>query len=99
MTSRAARFALFDLDGTLVDSTTPMRDWAQHLCTRYELPAESAELIMKNRDACSTWQEFAGTAARHLGRADSAAEWTADLLANFVRGSIVDALDLILASA
>lgn len=85
MNTTAARFALFDLDGTLVDSTTPMRGWVQSLCARYGLPADGAEWIMDNRDACSTWQEFASSAAHHLGHPGSAAEWTADLLANYPR--------------
>jgi len=90
MNSTPERFALFDLDDTLVDSAMPMRSWAQSLCARYGLPADGAEWIMANRKACSTWQEFAGSAAHHLGRPDAAEEWTADLLANYPREFVLD---------
>jgi len=90
MDSGTARFALFDLDDTLVDSTVPMRAWARSLCARYGLPGDSTEWIMKNWRICSTWQDFTGMAARHLGHADAAEEWTADLLANYPLEFVLD---------
>jgi FMN phosphatase YigB (HAD superfamily) len=83
MNSTEARFALFDLDGTLVDSTGPMRSWARSLCARYELPADGADWIMSQWGVYYTWQDFTEAAARHLGHAHAAAEWTEDLLANY----------------
>jgi len=92
MDSTAARFALFDLDGTLVDSIAPLRAWARSLCDRYGLPEGGADWIIGNRDAHPTWQGFAGAAARHLGHADSAELWTNDLLANYPREFVLDPL-------
>jgi FMN phosphatase YigB (HAD superfamily) len=90
MDSGTTRFALFDLDDTLVDSTVPMRAWARSLCERYELPEDSSEWIMKNWRICSTWQDFTSMAAHRLGRAEAAAEWTDDLLANYPLEFVLD---------
>ena len=90
MNSTPARFALLDLDGTLVDSTRPMLKWARSLCARYGLPPGGAEWIMAQRDSYSTWQTFVGAAAVHLGHPGAATEWSEDLIENYPREFTLD---------
>jgi FMN phosphatase YigB (HAD superfamily) len=84
------RFALFDLDGTLVDSATPLRAWAERLCADYEMPADDIEWIMDHRHLFPTWQQFVGAVAGHLGRPESAGEWSEHLLAHYPPGFVLD---------
>ena len=68
MTSTATRYAMLDLDGTLVDSIGAMRKWAEGLCTDYQLPSETTDWLIDRRDSYSTWQSFIGAVSEHLGQ-------------------------------
>lgn len=86
----ADRFALFDLDGTLVDSATPLRIWAGTLCTEYDLPVDAVEWSMSHRDTYPAWQQFVGGLAGYVGRPEYAEEWCEHLLANHPLGFTLD---------
>lgn len=90
MTSAPTRFAMLDLDGTLVDSLGPMRKWAQRLCAEYELPAGTAEWVIDQRDCHATWQTFVGAAADHVGRPEKATEWCDHLVRTYPQEFTLD---------
>lgn len=83
MTKGATRFAMLDLDGTLVDSVAALRRWAHRLCTDYGLPQETAEWLIEQRDLYDSWQTFAAAAADHVGRPEHTMEWKEHLLQHY----------------
>jgi HAD superfamily hydrolase (TIGR01509 family) len=83
MNPAPARFAMLDLDGTLVDSVGPLRKWAQRLCAEYGLPAGTAEWVIEQRDSYASWQTFVGAAADYVGRPEESAEWRDHLVRNY----------------
>lgn len=90
MTSTATRFAMLDLDGTLVDSIGAMRKWAEGLCADYELPAETTDWLIDRRDSYSTWQSFIGAVSEHLGQPEKTQEWCDHLLSNYPHKFVLD---------
>lgn len=89
-----AKFALFDLDNTLVSTTEPFHAFVGELMARYELPGaadEAAVTALRDRIEPISWREFTEHAEEWYGITTPPAELLDWILATYPAKFVLDA--------
>ncbi len=89
MTATAVKFALFDLDDTLVDTATAFGEFCREFVLAYDLAGSDADAdaatrqLFNDRVASTSWREFCDRAAEWYGISTPADELFAWVLATY----------------
>jgi HAD superfamily hydrolase (TIGR01549 family) len=84
------RFALFDLDNTLVDQTRALHAWAEHFLADRGLDPAAVDYLSVKSSTAVTWTEYAVGFKRHFRLPDSVEELVRDVTETYPRYFVLD---------
>jgi HAD superfamily hydrolase (TIGR01549 family) len=86
----APKFALFDLDNTLVDQSGALRAWAEHFVADRGLDPAAVDFLAVKSSIAATWTEYAADFKRHFQLADSVEQLVRDVTETYPRYFALD---------